>query len=487
MEKRARAGLGRAGLIRKAGGRVPPLSPAPVTAGLGIALLLMTACSPPPPPPPDPAPAARALLSRRLDDPTLLAFIAASGRLLGAEAKPPPWRLSTLTLAALYYHPDLALARSRLAEAKAAVTTAGALPNPSLTLVPPPLVFGAVVSAVLETGGRRTDRLRAAEAREAALRADLAVAAAQIASGVREAALNYWYAARAEELQAARARLTAAFAKAMHARLAAGALSSPEYERSRLDALAAETAARAAEETVLGAKAALARAVGIPPAALDVPVVFPEFDTPPAPPVPPDPAAMLARRADVKAALARLAAAENDVALARAGRVPNLALEPGYNWYQGIPGYGVAPSFDLPLLDRHEGPIAEAEARRDQAAAELFALEARLLGESESAPARLLRLRAAWEEAREAAAASRAHLAALERAARLGGIDAPSLLAARLTALAAAEEALTQQKSLLEAMSGFADTFALPLFTPGLALPDPEIAPHAPLLRAAAP
>jgi cobalt-zinc-cadmium efflux system outer membrane protein len=445
-------------------------------------LLLLAACSAPAPPKPDSAPAAEAILARRLDDPALLDFIAASNRLLGAEAKPPPWRLTSLTLAALYYHPDLALARSHLAEAKAAVMTASALPNPTLTLVPPPLVFGAVVSAVLETGGKRRAREEAAEARQEAVRADLAQAAAKVASGVREAALAYWHAKRQEELAAARAKTAADLAAAMRARLAAGALSTPEYERARLDALRAASAARVAGEETLRAKEELAHAIGVPLDALDVPLAFPEFDAPPAPPAPPALSAAIAKRPEVEAAAARLAAAEEEVRLAQAGRIPNVAIEPGYNWYQGIPAYGVAPGFDVPLFDHHEGPIAEAEARRDAAAADLYALEAKLLGAGESAPARLLQLRAGWDEARRAADEGRAHLAALERAARLGGADTPSLLAARLEALGAEEEALAQQKALLEALGRYADTFGTPLFTPGFSLPDAETAPHAPLV-----
>ena len=50
---------------------------------------------------------------------------------LGAEAWPPPaWDLKTLTLAAIYYHPDMDVARAQWGIARAGRITAGERPNP---------------------------------------------------------------------------------------------------------------------------------------------------------------------------------------------------------------------------------------------------------------------------------------------------------------------------------------------------------------------
>src|SRR5436305_13018828 len=63
-----------------------------------------------------------------LDDARLREFIGAS--LPEREAGRMHWDLATLTLAALYFHPDLDISRSKLAAARAAVVTARQRPNP---------------------------------------------------------------------------------------------------------------------------------------------------------------------------------------------------------------------------------------------------------------------------------------------------------------------------------------------------------------------
>src|SRR5882672_11294695 len=71
---------------------------------------------------------ANALDNRRLDDARLQAFIAAS--LADSAPDRAQWNLAKLTLAALYYHPDIAVARAKLARARAGAITAGQYPNP---------------------------------------------------------------------------------------------------------------------------------------------------------------------------------------------------------------------------------------------------------------------------------------------------------------------------------------------------------------------
>ena len=86
--------------------------------------------------------------------------------------------LARLTLAALYYHADLDIARADLAAAKAGVTIAGERPNPTLNLtalvatnavagaITPgaaPLEIGPVIDFVLETADKREYRSAGAD------------------------------------------------------------------------------------------------------------------------------------------------------------------------------------------------------------------------------------------------------------------------------------------------------------------------------------
>jgi hypothetical protein len=147
-----------------------------------LAALAVSACQHIPPRPLSPERTAAALEARTLDDPALARFLeAALGHTL------PTWPLATwdlhmLTLAALYYHPTLEVARSHAAMAGAAVTTAGARPNPTLSIAPEysvnpmgavsPWITAVHLDWVLETAGKRARRIERATAEAEAARSD---------------------------------------------------------------------------------------------------------------------------------------------------------------------------------------------------------------------------------------------------------------------------------------------------------------------------
>ena len=81
----------------------------------------------------EPARTAGHLEARTLNDPDLRAFIQTNAPTIAPSNWPPSsWNLSLLAIAALYYHPDMEVARAKLAAADAAVISAGARPNPTL-------------------------------------------------------------------------------------------------------------------------------------------------------------------------------------------------------------------------------------------------------------------------------------------------------------------------------------------------------------------
>ena len=74
--------------------------------------------------------------SRRLDDDGLKKFLKQN---LGQELKTWPeknWDLPALTLVAFFFHPSLDVARAQWLVAQAGLKTAGARPNPSVTVTP---------------------------------------------------------------------------------------------------------------------------------------------------------------------------------------------------------------------------------------------------------------------------------------------------------------------------------------------------------------
>lgn len=172
-------------------------------AGIVLALAAVSACSTYQAKSVSPVANAHALASRTLDNERLHRFVAAALSLGGETIPPGTWNLQTLSLAALYYHPDLDIARARLAGALAGIRTARQIPNPSLdlgltynatTTIPSPWVVGSMVNFVVETFGKRGYRSAEAEYLAAAARDDLATATWQVRSRVRGALLQMWIA-----------------------------------------------------------------------------------------------------------------------------------------------------------------------------------------------------------------------------------------------------------------------------------------------------
>src|SRR5262249_41673755 len=95
-------------------------------------------------------------------------------------------------------------------------------------------------------------------------------------------------------------------------------------------------------------------------------------------------------RADILAALAEYAASQSALQLEVAKQYPDIHLAPGYSWNAGSTGehdWQIRATVELPLLNRHHGPIAEAAARRDATAARFIALQASVIGAVDDAVA----------------------------------------------------------------------------------------------------
>jgi len=124
-----------------------------------------------------PAETASRFESRNLAEPDLQAYEEKSLGHAMAPWPPKTWDIGTLSPPALYFNPTLESARARFAEAQAAVVTAGARPNPSLSIaagIPSPYLFNFDLAVPIETAGKRGHRIESARSLERAARFDLA-------------------------------------------------------------------------------------------------------------------------------------------------------------------------------------------------------------------------------------------------------------------------------------------------------------------------
>jgi len=302
------------------------------------------------------------------------------------------WNLQTLSLAALYFNPTLDLTRARVALANAAVITAGARPNPTLGVspgIPSPYLLTLDFAFPIETAGKRGRRVESARNLDQAARLDLADSEWTILSGVRLALLNYLLASRSLELARSEEQVRADQVNILEHILSAGEIPRLDVDLGRIELSKTEVAVRAGEGQTAEAKAALAAALGIPVAGLqDAQFVWPDMDTPPSPesslPAEIQRVAVL-NRLDVRRSLAQYAAAEADLQLEIAKQYPDINIGPGYTYEERNSFFTVGLSSAIPLFNRNQGPIAEAEARRKEAAAAFLQAQAQVIAKSERA------------------------------------------------------------------------------------------------------
>lgn len=358
------------------------------------------------PAPISPLESAAKLEARSLLDSGLKQFVERNlGRRLSTWP-PTTWDLHLLTLAAFYYSPALQTARARVATAEAAVVTAGARPNPAVRLVPgvpSPYLLGFDFEVPIETAGKRGYRREEARHLSEAAKLDLAETAWTVRSGVRAALLDHLTALRDLALLRAERQTRSQQVKLLAERLQVGDIARPELEAGRLGLLNVEVAIHAAEGRAAETRAALAAAVGIPaPAMAGVELGWKDFERPPtaqslSPNVIQRDAVL--NRLDVRRALAEYAATEDALQLEIARQHPDIQIGPGYQYEERNSFFTVGLGTTLPIFNRNQGPIAEAEARRQEAEDRFVATQAHVIAQSEAA---LARYRSALEEVGEA-------------------------------------------------------------------------------------
>lgn len=308
----------------------------------------------------------------------------------------PAWDFRQVSLAAFFYSPVLDVARAQWQAAQAGVISAGGRPNPVLSLgegfdatTPAnsisPWMPQLSLSLPVEMAGKRGVRLERARAQANAARFDLLTTAWQVRRAVREAYVELFAATASDSLHSARQALATEVVRILESQRAAGDVSVFEVTQARLALADARIAALSAQQRRVDARSALAAVVGVSTVAVDaVKFVFDEFAQP-APRVPASDVrrSALLQRADVRAALAAYDASQANLKLEIRNQYPDLTLGPGYQLDQTDVKWSLLLSLPVALLNRNQGPIAEARARREEMAARFLALQAQVIAEVE--------------------------------------------------------------------------------------------------------
>lgn len=365
-------------------------------------LVLLAGCAHFQPQPLAPEKTAAQLESRRLNDDGLKYFLEQN---LGRELQNWPqtnWNLPELSLVAFYFHPSLEVARDQWLVAQAGLKTAGARPNPSVTVTPgydsqipgnySPWLVPVTFDVPVETAGKRGKRIAEAEKISESARWNFVSAIWQIRSGVRASLLDFTIAGRRADLLQKQFSAQQQIVKLLQQRFDAGEISRPELTTAQIALNKTQLDLSDAQSKKSDTHSRLAEALGLSEAALDGEKLNFDFSTGDAIPLTSADARRVAlrSRADILGALADYAAAEADLRLEIAKQYPDLHFGPGYAWNSGNAGdnqWSLGLTLELPVLDQNQGPMAEAKARRKLAAAKFAELQSQVIGEIDRAVA----------------------------------------------------------------------------------------------------
>ena len=145
-----------------------------------------------------------------------------------------------------------------------------------------------------------------------------------------------------------------------------------------------------------------------------------------------------------------------------AKQYPDVHLNPGYQFDQGEHKWSLGLSMELPVLNRNQGPIAEAEARREEAAARFLAVQAVVVAEIDRAVQSHAAVRDQLKNSEAVLEAQRRQADSIQASFRAGGADRFEADSARLEAAVAELAVLDAKTRAAQALGQLEDALQIP-------------------------
>jgi len=389
------------------------------------------------------------------------------------------WGLRELTFSALYFHPQLDVARAQLQASQAGEISAGQRPDPSISGSfgrseddQAPWIYSIGLDIPLQTASKRELTLAHAQGLSEVARIEIGQTAWQVRSRLLSSWIDYNAAVQEISYLEQQVDIYSEMMGMLNKRVEVGILSNTELSEARLLSQQAQQKLIAERGRILELKAALAGNAGLALETLDQLSL-----TPP----PSDPGvqfihshqlsrhddamqdAALLNRLDIRAALARYEAAERKLRLEIARQYPDITLSPSYIYEEGFHIWQLGIGALLPLLNKNKGLIEEALALRELEAAQFETLQASVIDTLQQAKARYFGALDTLEQTRQQAASSRQHLQRMTRQFELGHVDRLELAHARLEEVQARQNILSAEYAVQRAAAALEDALQQPL------------------------
>jgi outer membrane protein, heavy metal efflux system len=422
----------------------------------------------------------QALAARSLDEVAIQDRLIQVGALSAAQAFPlQQWNRAQLLVAATTHNAQLNQARQQWRVAQAAVKTARAVPNPAVSLgseyslsqsSESPWLWSVTLDWLWDAGARRYDRVSLANVQLQSARLGYAEALWQLRSELRGAELSWLMALQRQrmldELVATQQRLLALLQQQRQL----GALSEldllpVQQELARWQAQ--QTQNRTKYQT---AHSQLANLLGVPQSALADKVVEWNDVTQIAKV---DKSELtkwreqaLLSRSDLEQAVLDYQAKEIELKQQVRAQYPQLSVGPGFTWDHGVKKATLGLSFNLPLFNRNQGPIAEALVQRDAAGEQVMAVQAGILTDIDAAWAVWQQSVAAVETQLAQADAAESAYARTQQAKQLGATDEAAVLSVQVLSQTQQLAVLDQVEVMQQALGKLEDALRRPLTGP---------------------
>jgi len=397
------------------------------------------------------------------------------------EAWPPKdWNLGLLTLAAFYYHPALEVARAQWNSSEAALTTARARPNPTLNFTPEfssnsptgvsPWLPSIGLDLPIETAGKRRYRRAQAQQLSESARWKILTTAWQVRHQLRISLLDFVAGVQREHLLNDQLKVRQEIIRLLEQRVSVGAIAGSDVIVARTLFAKVRLDLQTTRIDLADARVRVADALGVPVSALRDAELISDLDEP-------DSGGMSAQglitaaarsralrsRTDVLSALADYEATQSALQFQIAKQYPDIQLGPGYQWDQGENKWRIGISIELPLFNRNQGPIAEAEAHRAGSAARFIELQTKVISEVDHATSALQTAEQALLSGNELLSVQKQQLQSMQSQLAAGAVDALEVGSVQLELLGVQALAFEARVRAQQALGALEDAVQWPL------------------------
>ena len=382
------------------------------------------------------------------------------------------WGLTELTYSALFFHPDLNVARAQWRAAQSSEITAAQRPEIGINAAAQkhskadgvsPWTYSLGIDVPIVTAGKTEAKIAQARNLSEAARIEIAQTAWQVRARLAKSLLDYQFATQQSAVLSNEVKLRSAIVDMLQKRVDMGMASNIELSTARIALQKAEQALNAEQGRIPSLQANLANNAGLPLTSFKQLVI--QNTALKASPVQTDllQYEALLNRLDVRAALARFDAAEAKLRLEILKQYPDLTLSPSRVFDQGDQIWSLGFSSLLSLVNKNRGLIAEATAQRELQIAQFEALQAKVIGDLNQTKADYLASLESQEKATAVLFSQQKRTQRTQQQFEAGFSDKLALVSAELENLTAEQNILQSSYKVEIAKLALEDTIQRPL------------------------